>query len=163
MYNSTSCKSKYLVITILIILVAGGLQQQTKHASFDFKVRNRNLEKIVQLRNVMIELKRIIPRNSIILNPRGQHLDSNWFKNIIEEKPNRKIIAQSKVDFLLLHDGYLASLKKEGVSWHDCNNDILYKEEIEFISDLNTDRVKSRFILLKEFPQAGLKLFIKKI
>jgi hypothetical protein len=147
---------------ILLIIIAAGLQQQTKHASFDFKVRKRIADRLAHIRQAMAELKNIVPQDSHILNPRGLYLDSQWFTNAHHENPIMQIIEQSKIEFLLIHEGYLASLKRGGVSLEDPGTESVYREEIKFMSVLTLDGVGEEFQILREFPNARLTLYNRK-
>ena len=157
-----STKRQLTGIILLIIIVAAGLQQQTKHASFDFKVRKRIADRLVHIRQAMAELKNIVPQDSHILNPRGLHMDSQWFTNAHHENPIMQIIEQSKIEFLLIHEGYLASLKREGVSLEDSGTESVYRDEIKFMSALTLDGVGEKFQVLREFPKARLTLYHRK-
>ena len=110
----------------------------------------------------MAELKNIVPQDSHILNPRGLHMDSQWFTNAHHENPIMQIIEESKIEFLLIHENYLASLKREGVSLEDSGTESVYRDEIKFMSALTLDGVGERFQVLREFPKARLTLYHRK-
>jgi hypothetical protein len=157
-----STKRQLTGIILLIIIIAVGLQQQTKHASFDFKVRKRIADRLVHIRQAMGELKNIVPQYSHILNPRGLYMDSQWFTNAHHENPTMQIIEQSKIEFLLIHEGYLASLRREGVSLEDSGTESVYRDGIKFMSALTLDGVGEKFQVLREFPKARLILYHRK-
>jgi hypothetical protein len=157
-----STKRQLTGIILLIIIIAAGLQQQTKHASFDFKVRKRIADRLVYIRQAMDELKNIVPQDSHILNPRGLHMDSQWFTNAHHENPTMQIIEQSKIEFLLIHEGYLASLRREGVSLEDSGTESVYRDGIKFMSALTLDGVGEKFQVLRGFPKARLTLYHRK-
>jgi len=77
-------------------------------------------------------------------------------------KPNDADIEQSKIEFLLIHEGYLASLKREGVSLEDSGTESVYRDEIKFMSALTLDGVGEKFQVLREFPKARLTLYHRK-
>ena len=160
--NILSNKKKKTYTILLVILILIGIQQQTKHASFDFKVRQRIANRIVHIRQAMSDLKKIVPKDSHILNPRGQHLDSQWFKNINRENPNMKIFEKSRIEYLLIERDYLRNLKREGVSWDASGTEDIYKDEIKFINTLERDGHNGRFEVLREFHKASLTLYRKK-
>jgi len=157
-----STKRQFAGIILLIIVVAAGLQQQTKHASFDFRVRKGIADRLVHVRQAMAELKIIVPQDSHILTPRGFLLDSQWFTNAHQVNPKMQIIEQSKIEFLLIHEGYLVSLKREGMSLEDSKTESIYRDEIKFLSALKLDGVGDKFQVLREFSKARLTLYHRK-
>ena len=110
----------------------------------------------------MAELKNIVPQDSHILNPRGLHIDSQWFTNAHHANPIMQIIEQSKIEFLLIHEGYLASLYREGVLLENSDTESVYRDEIKFMSALTLDGVGEKFQVLREFPKARLTLYHRK-
>jgi len=157
-----STKRQLTGIILLIIIIAAGLQQQTKHASFDFKVRKRIADRLVHIRQAMAQLEKIVPQDSHILNPSGLHMDSQWFTNAHHENPTMQVIERSKIEFLLINEGYLASLRREGVSLEDSDTESVYPDEIKFMSALTLDGVGEKFQVLREFPKARLTLYHRK-
>ena len=73
-----------------------------------------------------------------------------------------QIFEQSKIEFLLIHESYLASLKREGVSLEDSAAESVYRDEIKFMSALTLDWVGEKFQVLREFPKAILTLYHRK-
>jgi len=152
-------KSQFTWLVFLVVLVFAGLQQQTKHASFDFRVRKLIEERLVHIRLAIIELKNILPRESYILDPRGQYLDSQWFLNAYHWYPTKQNVFNSKIEYLLLNEGYPASLKREGVSLKDSANSEEYQEKMNFWKALNQNGLEGQFKLLRDFKDARLKLY----
>ena len=140
-------------------MVFTGLQQQTKHASFDFRVRKQIAERLVHIRQAIIELKNILPRESYILDPRGQYIDSQWFVNANHWYPTEQNVINSKIEYLLLNEGYPGSLKREGVSLKDSSKSEDYKEKIKFWKALTQNGLNGQFQVIREFKEARLKLF----
>jgi hypothetical protein len=157
-----STKRQFTGIILLIIIVGAGLQQQTKHASFDFRVRKEIADRLVYIRKAMAELKIIVPQDSHILTPRGLLMDSKWFTNTHQVNPIMQIIEQSKIEYLLIHEGYLASLNREGVSLEDSRTESVYRDEIKFMSALTLDGVGEEFQVLREYSKARLTLYHRK-
>ncbi len=157
-----STKRQFTGIILLIIIVGAGLQQQTKHASFDFRVRKEIADRLVYIRKAMAELKIIVPQDSHILTPRGLLMDSKWFANTHQVNPIMQIIEQSKIEYLLIHEGYLASLNREGVSLEDSRTESVYRDEIKFMSALTLDGVGEEFQVLREYSKARLTLYHRK-
>jgi hypothetical protein len=157
-----STKRQFTGIILLIIIVGAGLQQQTKHASFDFRVRKEIADRLVYIRKAMAELKIIVPQDSHILTPRGLLMDSQWFTNTHQVNPIMQIIEQSKIEYLLIHEGYLASLNREGVSLEDSRTESVYRDEIKFMSALTLDGVGEEFQVLREYSKARLTLYHRK-
>ena len=77
-------------------------------------------------------------------------------------KPNDADIEQSKIEFLLIHEGYLASLRREGVSLEDSGTESVYRDGIKFMSALTLDGVGEKFQVLRKFPKARLILYHRK-
>ena len=73
-----------------------------------------------------------------------------------------QIIKQSIIEFLLIHEGYLASLKREGVPGEGSGTESVYRDEIKFMSELTLDGVGEKFQVLREFPKARLTLYHRK-
>ena len=107
-------KSQFAWLVILATLVVTGMQQQTKHASFDFKVRKQIAERLLHIRQAIIEIKNILPQKSYILVPPGQYLDFQWFVNAKYWYPTEQNVINSNIEYLLLSEGYPSSLKKRG-------------------------------------------------
>ena len=152
-------KLHFAWLAILITLVVSGLQQQTKHASFDFRVRKQIAERIVHIRQAAIELKNILPRESYILDPSGQYIDSQWFVNVNRWYPTKQNVINSKIEYLLLNEGYPVSLKREGVSLEDSSKSKEYQEKIKFWMALTQDGLEGQFQVIREFKEARLKLY----
>ena len=152
-------KSQFAWLVFLVVLVFAGLQQQTKHASFDFRVRKKNAERLVHIRQAIIELKNILPRESYILDPRGQYIDSQWFLNAYHWYPTKQKVINSKIEYLLLNEGYPASLKREGVSLKDSGKSEEYQEKIKFWKALTQHGLEGQFQVTREFKDARLILF----
>jgi hypothetical protein len=88
LFVTPSNKRQLAGIILLTIIIAAGLQQQTKHASFDFKVRKRIADRLVHIRQAMAELKNIVPQDSHICKPsRTAHGFSMVYK-CTSRKPN---------------------------------------------------------------------------
>ena len=152
-------KSQFAWLVFLVVLVAAGLQQQTKHASFDFRVRKQIAERLVYVRQAIIELKNIIPRESYILDPRGQYIDSQWFLNAYYWYPTKQNVINSKIEYLLLNEGYSSSLRREGVSLKDSEKSEDYQEKIKFWKALTQNGLGGQFKVIREFKDARLILF----
>tara|TARA_Y100001970_G_scaffold167866_1_gene205368 strand:- start:3550 stop:5172 length:1623 start_codon:yes stop_codon:yes gene_type:complete len=146
---------------ILILFVASGMQQQIKHASFDFKVRKRVANKLVHIRKISDELKTIVPNDSHILNPHGHHIDSKWFVNSYHYQPTMQIFKKSNIEYLLMPDDYPGSLKREGISIENSKKSKEYREKMFFWNSLIENGINGQFQILKKFPEAKITLFIK--
>ena len=140
-------------------MVFAGLQQQTKHASFDFRVRKKNAERLVHIRQAIIELKNILPRESYILDPRGQYIDSQWFLNAFHWYPTKQNVINSKIEYLLLNEGYSSSLRREGVSLKDSGKSEDYQEKLKFWKTLTQNGLGGQFKVIREFKDARLILY----
>ena len=157
----------YVWLIILVILVSAGLQQQTKHASFDFKVRKRIADRFVHVRQIVIDLKKIVPKESKILNPLGYYVDSKWFVNASHEQPTSYLLRQFKmvksgdktIEYLLMSESYPDSLKREGVSLEGSKNSPEYREKINFWKALVENGINGRFKILRQYPKARLTLY----
>ena len=154
--------SQYVFITLLTFLVGIGIQQQTKHGSFDFKVRKRVASRFFDIRELMDELKNIVPKESHILNPHGLQIDSKWFNNSYFDQPTRLLISESKIEYLLIPESYPGSLKPEGVSLQDSKNSLKYREKINFWNDLVNNGIDGQFEIMRHFRRARVKLFQRK-
>ena len=152
-------KSQFAWLVILATLVVTGMQQQTKHASFDFKVRKQIAERLLHIRQAIIEIKNILPQKSYILVPPGQYLDSQWFVNAKYWYPTEQNVINSKIEYLLLSEGYPGSLKKEGVSLKDSIKSKAYQEKIKFWESLTQHGLDGQFHVKREFKKARLKLY----
>ena len=152
-------KLQFSWVAFLVVLVVAGLQQQTKHASFDFRVRKQNAERLVHIRQAIIELKSIVPRESYILDPRGQYIDSQWFVNANHWYPTKQNVINSKIEYLLLNEGYPASLKREGVKLKDSEKSVEYQEKINFWKALTQNGLEGQFKVIREFKDARLILY----
>jgi len=140
-------------------LIVAGLQQQTKHASFDFRVRKQIAERLVHIRQAITELKNILPRNSYILNPHGQYIDSQWFLNTYHWYPTKQRVINSKIEYLLLNKGYPAGLQREGVSIKASGKFKDYQEKIKFWNALTQNGLDGQFKVIREFKDARLILY----
>jgi len=152
-------KSQFAWLAFLVVLVVAGLQQQTKHASFDFRVRKQIVKKLGHIRQVIIELKDILPRESYILAPGGQYIDSEWFVNANRWYPTKQEVIKSKIEYLLLNEGYPASLQREGVSLKDSGKSEDYQEKIKFWKALTQNGLDGQFKVIREFKDARLILY----
>ena len=152
-------KSQFAWLAFLVVLVVVGLQQQTKHASFDFRVRKQIVERLVHIRQAIIELKNILPRESYILDTSGQIIDSQWFLNANNWYPTKQKVIKSKIEYLLLKEGYPASLKREGVTLKDSEKSVGYQEKINFWKALTQNGLEGQFKVIREFKDARLILY----
>ena len=152
-------KSQFAWLVILATLVVTGMQQQTKHASFDFKVRKQIAERLLHIRQAIIEIKNILPQKSYILVPPGQYLDSQWFVNAKYWYPTKRNVINSKIEYLLLSKGYPGSLKKEGVSLKDTSKSKEYQEKIKFWEALTQHGLDGQFQVKMEFKEARLIVY----
>ena len=152
-------KSQFAWVALLVVLVVTGLQQQTKHASFDFRVRKQIAERLVYIRLTINELKNIVPRESHILNPLGQYIDPQWFVNSHHGYPTRQMVNQLNIEYLLLIEGYPDSLKREGVSLEDSGKSVEYQEKINFWKALIQDGLEGQFQIIRQFKDARLTLY----
>ena len=149
-------------LVFLFVFVAAGLQQQTKHGSFDFKVRKRIANRFVHIRKVMDDLKIIVPKESHILNPLGQQIDSQWFVNAYHEQPTMNMVSKSKIEYLLIPEDYPDSLQREGVSIEDSKSSPEYREKINFWKSLVENGINDQFQVLRQFPEAKVTLYRRK-
>jgi hypothetical protein len=149
----------YVWIALLVVLVITGLQQQTKHASFDFRVRKQIAHRLVHFRQAIEVLKSILPRESRILNPKGQHIDSQWFFNVHTGDPRIQMLIQSKIEYLLMPESYAAGLQLEGVSLEASQKSAAYREKIYFWEALIENGINGQFQVLRKFPKARLTLY----
>ena len=152
-------KSQFAWLVFLAILVVAGMQQQTKHASFDFRVRKQIAERLVHIRQAIIEIKNILPRESYILDPPGQYIDSQWFVNANYWYPTNQNVNNSKIEYLLLSEDYPGSLKREGVSLKDSSKSKEYQEKIKFWEALTQHGLDRQFLVKREFKKAKLILY----
>ncbi len=152
-------KAQFTWLFFLAILVVAGIQQQTKHASFDFRVRKQIGDRLVHIRQAIFEIKNIIPRESRILDPPGQYLDSKWFLNVKNWDPTKQNITNSNIEYLLLSEGYPGSLKREGVSLKDSSKLFDYQEKIKFWKELNQHGLNGKFQVERIFKEAKLILY----
>ena len=152
-------KSQLAWLIFLAILIASGMQQQIKHASFDFRVRKQITERMVHIRQAIIEIKNILPRESYILDPPGQYIDSKWFVNANYWHPTKNNVNNSKIEYLLLSEDYPGSLKREGVSLKDSIKSKEYQEKIEFWKSLTQDGLDRQFLVKRQFKKAKLILY----
>ena len=152
-------KSQFAWLVFLAILVVAGMQQQTKHASFDFRVRKQIAERLVHIRQAIIEIKYILPRESYILDPPGQYIDSQWFVNANYWYPTKQNVINSKIEYLLLNEGYSSSLRREGVSLKDSEKSEDYQEKIKFWKALTQNGLGGQFKVIREFKDARLILY----
>jgi len=152
-------KSQFAWLAFLVVLVVAGLQQQTKHASFDFRVRKQIVERLVHIRQAIIELKNILPRESYILDTSGQIIDSQWFVNVNHWYPTKQKVIKSKIEYLLLNEGYPASLKREGVTLKDSEKSVEYQEKINFWKALTQNGLQGQFRVIRKFKDARLILY----
>ena len=136
-----------------------GIQQQTKHASFDFRVRKQIAERLVHIRQAIVKIKNIIPRESFVLDPPGQYLDSEWFLNVKHWDPTKQKILNSKIQYLLLSEDYPGSLKREGVSLKNSSKSIYYQEKIKFWKELTQHGLDGQFQVESVFKEARLTLY----
>ena len=150
---------QYAWIALLVVLVIAGLQQQTKHASFDFRVRKQIAHRLVHFRQAIEVLKSILPRESRILNPNGQHIDSQWFFNVHTGDPTIQMLIQSKIEYLLMPESYAAGLQREGVSLEASQKSAAYREKIYFWEALIENGINGQFQVLRQFPKARLTLY----
>ena len=146
----------------MFVFVAAGLQQQTKHGSFDFKVRKRIANRFVHIRKVMDDLKIIVPKESHILNPLGLQIDSQWFANAYHEQPTMNMVSKSKIEYLLIPEDYPDSLQREGVSIEDSKSSPEYREKINFWKSLVENGINDQFQVLRQFPEAKVTLYRRK-
>ena len=65
----------------------------------------------------------------------------------------------SKIEYLLLNEGYPASLKREGVSLKDSEKSEDYQEKIKFWKALSQNGLGGQFKVMKEFKDARLTLY----
>ena len=149
-------------LVFLFVFVAAGLQQQTKHGSFDFKVRKRIANRFVHIRKVMDDLKIIVPKKSHILNPLGLQIDSQWFANAYHEQPTMNMVSKSKIEYLLIPEDYPDSLQREGVSIEDSKSSPEYREKIVFWKSLVENGINDQFQVLRQFPEAKVTLYRRK-
>jgi len=161
LYSTPKKLFHYFWVFILFLFVATGLQQQTKHGSFDFKVRKRISKKFDDIRKVIDDTKKIVPKESLILNPLGLQIDTQWFVNVHHQQPTKKIINQSNIEYLLIPENYPDSLKREGVSLERSKNSLDYIEKINFWESLVENGINGQFRILKQFPKAKIKLYIR--
>ena len=152
-------KSQFAWLIFLAILVVAGMQQQTKHASFDFRVRKQIADRLVYIRQAIIEIKNILPRRSYILDPPGQYIDSQWFVNANYWYPTKQNVKNSKIEYLLLSEDYPGSLKREGVSLKDSSKSKEYQEKIKFWEALTQHGLDRQFLVKREFKKARLTLY----
>ena len=150
---------QYAWIALLVVLIIAGLQQQTKHASFDFRVRQHIVNRLVHIRQVIDELKSIIPRESNILNAHGLHIDSEWFFNVHTGDPTFQMLTQSKIEYLLIPESYAAGLRPEGTSLEGSQKSAAYREKINFWKALIENGINGQFQVLRQFPKARLTLY----
>ena len=152
-------KSQFAWLVFLAVLVVAGMQQQTKHASFDFRVRKQIAERLVYIREAIIEIKNILPRESYILDPPGQYIDAQWFVNANYWYPTKQNVNNSKIEYLLLSEDYPGSLKREGVSLKDSSKSKEYQEKIKFWEALTQHGLNRQFLVKREFKKARLILY----
>ena len=113
----------------------------------------------MHVRQAIIELKNILPRESYILAPHGQYINSQWFLNAYNWYPTKQNVINSKIEYLLLNEGYPASLKREGVSLKDSEKSEDYQEKIKFWNALTQNGLEGQFKVMKEFKDARLTLY----
>ena len=154
-------KLHYAGLVFIAVLVVVGIQQQTKHASFDFRVRNQIAERLVHIRQAIVKIKNIIPRGSFVLDPPGQYLDSEWFLNVEHWDPTKQKIINSKIEYLLLSEDYPGSLKREGVSLKNSSKSKYYQEKIKFWKELTQHGLGGQFQVERVFKEARLTLYSK--
>ena len=152
-------KLQFAWLVFLATLVVAGMQQQTKHASFDFRVRKQIAERLVHIRQAIIEIKNILPRESYILDPPGQYIDSQWFVNANYWYPTKQNVNNSKIEYWLLSKDYPGSLKREGVSLKDSSKSKEYQEKIKFWEALTQHGLDRQFLVKREFKKARLILY----
>ena len=104
-------------------------------------------------------LKSILPRESRILNPNGQHIDSQWFFNVHTVDPTIQMLIQSKIEYLLMPESYAAGLQLEGVSLEASQKSAAYREKIYFWEALIENGTNGQFQVLRQFPKARLILY----
>jgi len=149
-------------LVFLFFFVAAGLQQQTKHGSFDFKVRKRVAKRFIHIRKVMDDLKIIVPKESRILNPLGQQIDTHWFVNVYQDQPTTNMVSKAKIEYLLIPEDYPGSLQREGVSIEDSKSSPEYREKINFWKSLVENGINDQFQVLRQFPEARVTLYERK-
>ena len=65
----------------------------------------------------------------------------------------------SKIEYLLLNEGYPASLQREGVSLKDSEKSVEYQEKINFWKALTQNGLQGHFQVIREFKDARLILY----
>ena len=94
-----------------------------------------------------------------ILSPHGQYINSKWFLNAYNWYPTKQNVINSKIEYLLLNEGYPSSLKREGVSLKDSVKSEEYQEKIKFWKALTRHGIEGQFKVAREFKDARLILY----
>jgi len=143
--------------------VLTGLQQQTKHADFAFRIREQNMGRIPQIRNIANYLKTTVPSDARILNVSRVYVDSEYFSHIYYKAPTLKYVEKKNIEYLLLEKNYPLSLKREGVSLKISRQSVTYQQHLSFWNALMLDGVQGRFRIQKEFADIGLTLYQRNV